>query len=470
MHLGRLVSVLAGGVLVLATFGLGRALWPAHSGVALAAAAFVAFLPESLFIGGAVSNDMLAAMFSALALWAAIAGRGWRGAVLTGLCLGLGFVTKVSFVAVWPIAGLAIVLAGGRSKQAILHHLGLGVLAGLIALAVAAPWLARNWQLYGDPLGTQVMLGTIDRRQAPLTLADLGWLVRGWFLSFWGKFGGAGHLSLPWPFYVTWGLLLAGSVAGWVRRTRICSFFIRSRLAAQRQERRVTSEVSPALVAETSVVGWLVLVGVPALVMLSMISYSRIALGTDQGRLLFPALAPIGLGVAGGLAAWSPQFGRRWLAPVMIGTMAAAGILALYLGILRPFSPPAAVALSELAAATPAGEMAGPLELVALHWDDPASQDGPTYRVVTLYWRAADQVSADLRVAFRLEDSAGDLVWEWKRSPGAGRYSTDRWPAGWVAADTYRIPLDALERAAKVEARVYAFPDETPLGTVDVVK
>ncbi len=220
MHLGRLVSVLAGVVLVLATFGLGRALWPAHPGVALAAATFVAFLPESLFIGSAVSNDMLAAMFSALALWAAVAGRGWRGAVLTGLCLGLGFVTKVSSVAVWPIAGVAIVLAGGRSKQAILHHLGLGVLAGSIALIVAAPWLARNWQLYGDPMGTQVMLGTIDRRQAPLTLADLGWLARGWFLSFWGRFGGAGHLLLPWPFYVAWGVLVVGSTAGWLRGTR----------------------------------------------------------------------------------------------------------------------------------------------------------------------------------------------------------------------------------------------------------
>lgn len=212
----------------------------------------------------------------------------------------------------------------------------------------------------------------------------------------------------------------------------------------------------------------MVLVGAPALVMLSMISYSRIALGTDQGRLLFPALAPIGLGVAGGLSAWLPQFGRRWLAPVMIGIMAAAGILALYFGILRPFGPPAAVAPSELAAATPAGQMAGPLELVALHWDDPAPQDDPTHRVATLYWRAVDQVTADLRVAFRLEDSTGELVWEWKRSPGAGRYSTDRWTVGELVADAYRIPLDALGRAAKAEARVYAFPDETPLGTVDI--
>lgn len=232
----------------------------------------------------------------------------------------------------------------------------------------------------------------------------------------------------------------------------------------------MTSEASPPLVAETSLVGWLVLVGAPAFVMLSMLSYSRIALGTDQGRLLFPALAPLGLGVAGGLAAWSPQHGRRWLLLAMTGIMATAGILALYFGILRPFGPPPSLTPSELAAATPIGTIVGPLELVALHWDDPAPQDNPTHRVVTLYWRAADQVAADLRVAFRLEDGAGDLVWEWKRSPGAGRYSTDRWPAGRLVADAYRIPLDALGRAVKIEAQVYAFPDEAPLGAVDVVK
>lgn len=231
MHLGRLLSVLAGAVLVVATYKLGRALWPRGSSVALAAAAFVAFLPESLFIGGAMSNDMLAAMFSALALWAAVAGRGWLSAALAGLCLGLGFVTKVSSVAVWPVAGLAILLADAPPPQLIssplphtwraIRHSLRSVLAGLIALAVAAPWLVRNWQLYGDPMGTQVMLGTIDRRLGPLMLSDLWWLARGWFLSFWGKFGGAGHLSLPWPFYAVWGALVTGSVAGWLRGTRI---------------------------------------------------------------------------------------------------------------------------------------------------------------------------------------------------------------------------------------------------------
>ncbi len=33
----------------------------------------------------------------------------------------------------------------------------------------------------------------------------------------------------------------------------------------------------------------------------------------------------------------------------------------------------------------------------------------------------------------------GSLVWEWRRSPGAGRWSTDRWPANTVVRDGYKI-------------------------------
>ncbi len=33
----------------------------------------------------------------------------------------------------------------------------------------------------------------------------------------------------------------------------------------------------------------------------------------------------------------------------------------------------------------------------------------------------------------------GSLVWEWRRSPGYGRFSTDRWPAGAILRDVYTI-------------------------------
>lgn len=33
----------------------------------------------------------------------------------------------------------------------------------------------------------------------------------------------------------------------------------------------------------------------------------------------------------------------------------------------------------------------------------------------------------------------GRVAWEWRRSPGAGLWSTDHWPAGTVVRDTYAV-------------------------------
>jgi 4-amino-4-deoxy-L-arabinose transferase-like glycosyltransferase len=483
MHLGRFISVLAGVVLVIATYGLARALWPESPALAFAAAAFVAFLPEALFIGGSVSNDMLAAMFAGLALWAAVAGRGWLSAIAAGLCMGLGFLTKASVVAIWPAALAALLIRSGWTPRRPLHGIGRALLAGLLALAMAAPWLWRNWQLYGDPLGTPVLLGTIDRRTAPLSLADLWWLARGWFLSFWGKFGAAGHISLPWPFYAVWIALVVAAVAGWLRRNRTRAGHPstpQAWFAGSAQDAQPIilaphpSTASPAIAGASAqdaqrtdtVLRWTVLAGAPVLVVLSMVSYSRIALGTDQGRLLFPALAPLAVLLTAGLARWTPG-GRESSLPVLLAPgMAVIAALALVFGIIRPFAPPAPPPPAEAAASSPVGQVYGDkLELTGIEWSPEMRVEEATVRPLTLYWRANAPIDADLRTIVRM--MRGDaLLWEWKRSPAAGRWSTDRWTVGRPVADMYRVPAEAAGSADRVEVLVYAFPDETPLGSV----
>ncbi len=39
----------------------------------------------------------------------------------------------------------------------------------------------------------------------------------------------------------------------------------------------------------------------------------------------------------------------------------------------------------------------------------------------------------------RVVAADGTLVWEWHRSPGAGRWSTDHWPQGTLVRDAYSI-------------------------------
>jgi hypothetical protein len=228
MHLARLVSVLAGVGLVAATYALGRAVWPGWPAGAMAAAAFVAFLPESLFVGGAMSNDTLAAFLATLALWAGLACRTYAQAILTGVLMGLGLWAKVSVAALWPVVLLAMVARGwadgrrttddGRQPGVPRRQLwGMAIVAGGVALLVTAPWFLRNRQLYGDWLGWPLVLATIDRRTGPFGLAELVWLMRGLSVGFWGKFGGAGHIWLPWPFYVLWATLVGASALGWLR-------------------------------------------------------------------------------------------------------------------------------------------------------------------------------------------------------------------------------------------------------------
>ena len=429
MHLGRLVSVLAGLVLTAATYGLGRAMWPRRPLLALAAAAFAAFLPEGLFIGAAMSNDMLAAMFITLALWAA-----WRrdlfGAILSGAAMGLAVLSKASTIALWPVACLIILCAPRPSRRSF----GRTVLAWIIAVAIISPWLLRNWQLFGDPLGMKVVLATIDRRQGPLGALELAKLARGWFFSFWGKFGGAGQLSLPTPFYILWGVLLGAAGAGWLRWG-----------AEYRRSRQ-------GLLAETLPVDIVILVGAPVLAVFSILSYSQIALGTDQGRLLFPALAPLSFLIAGGLAAWVPAQRASLALGIWSGLLAAMAVIALVTGIVLPFAPPRPIA-AQPAQASPLQALFGPgLQLLAVQ---PSMADGE----LTLYWQAQAPIKQDLRATLRLLDRDGNLLWEWKRSPGAGRFSTDRWTTGEVVADTYQPPPQQLAQTARVELGVYTFPD-----------
>ena len=224
-HLARLWSVLLSTMTVAAIYGLARSALPRRTHVALGATALAAFLPEFAFVGSSVSNDGAAALFGTLGLWGGFAiysgGGRFRPGWWTPLALGLGFVTKVSTAALWPVVGLAIVLGAGGSMRQVLtawrRWLATGLLVFVPALLIAAPWLLRNVQLYGDLLGTEMVRKTVDLRTAPWSWDDTVWLLRGWFLSFWGKFGGAGHIPMPSWLYWLLGAVCLAAVGGLVR-------------------------------------------------------------------------------------------------------------------------------------------------------------------------------------------------------------------------------------------------------------
>ncbi|MFZ4851131.1 MAG: hypothetical protein ACOYL7_18570, partial [Caldilinea sp.] len=179
----------------------------------------------------------------------------------------------------------------------------------LPALLLASPWLLRNWQLYGDPLGLELVRQTVDQRLTPWGWADTRWLLSGWFVSFWGKFGGAGHIPMAdWVYWLLAGLT-AASTAGWVR----------SGWRQPRAQQELLALLGLALLSTAA----------------SIWNYSLLALGTDQGRLLFPALAAAAVLWIEGLANLLPAGWQRPASTLFLALLAALSLYAL-VGVIRP--------------------------------------------------------------------------------------------------------------------------------------
>jgi hypothetical protein len=447
LHLARLLSVMLGAVTVWAAWRLGNEVFPDRPAIGLAAAAFLAGLPGFLFISGSANNDNAAGALGALTvlLCAAIIRRGlrWRRTALLGLVLGLGLLAKVGTLALWPLAALAVGGAWWLGRPAAVHgtagskgQISLFAAAGHMALAyglgllLAAPWWLRNWRLYGDPFGWELVRATVDQRAGPIGLAESQWLLEGFHPTFWGRFAAAGQISLPLWAYALAAVFTVIVVAGAVR------FLLRTPF---------TIHHSPFPINHSLPLHFTLLAAAPLLMFLSIYRYSAIALGTDQARLMWPALSAmavwVGIGVVG-VADWRrgkrEKEGRDYaLVGGFAAGMALFGLAAL-LGVIRPgFAPPQPVTAAEAGAAAPLARF-GDLELIGVELPgQPLVQGQPV--PVRLLWRAADQLADDLRPALRLVHQDGWLAAEWSHAPAGGRYSTDRWQPGEVIADDYLV-------------------------------
>jgi hypothetical protein len=79
-----------------------------------------------------------------------------------------------------------------------------------------------------------------------------------------------------------------------------------------------------------------------------------------------------------------------------------------------------------------------------------------------LYWHASQQPTQDWRTNLRITAEDGSLVWEWRRSPGYGRFSSDHWSPGTTVRDEYivRWPDWAGPGRYRVEVTLYPFGGE----------
>ena len=339
----RLVSVALGGLLVVLVYLLGALIFPGRRALALAAAAFTAFLPMHLAMSASVNNDTLAEVLLAAILLlslryvksiivdARLPGAG--SALLLGLLLGLALITKVSAYVAVPIVFAALLIAWieGRRREPTFHVSRLTFHALLIAapaLLIALPWYARNVTLYGnfDFLARRwhdtVVVGQL-RTAELLAQAGIGATLERFAVwshdSFWGVFGWMG----VWMDSRIYTLLLAFALA--VLTGCIALFVRKARTNVNPQA------PSPRPHAPRFRRWALGLLALSALLTLGIyVSYNLIFV-QPQGRYLFPALPAISIAVALG---WREAL-RPATARVAGIVLLVAGALAVLAGWLR---------------------------------------------------------------------------------------------------------------------------------------
>ena len=322
----RLVSVFLGAVLLVVAFEVIRAIFPSEPGIALAATAFIAFLPQHVAMTAGVNNDVLGELVVAVALWLLVryasggSDRPWG----VGLLLGTALLSKTTAYVSLGTAVLAVAIRWRRERSGWRWAATQLIWMLIPAVLLSALWFARNGVTYGwlDPLG----LGRHEDVVAgqPRTsewLAESGWirllgqLVRTTFRSFWGQFGWMA-VPLPERFYQALTVFDLGVLGGFV-------WWLFDR---RRPRSDATQRAGIALFTVSCI-----------FTVLAFLWYN-LTFVQHQGRYLFPALIPIATAVALGLSKLASILPRRLRGWAVGAVFVAMALLDVYV-LLRVIVP-----------------------------------------------------------------------------------------------------------------------------------
>ncbi len=323
----RWPGVAAGALALFLTMSAVRRMGGSNS-QALLAAALLGLNPQFLFVAASVSNEAAAAALGAASFWAVAPVLGGQAAtrrdylVLASLA-GLGYLTKLSCLPVFAVAGCTLLMldrrpTGLRSRDALR--------AGVIGLIIAGPYLVWSALYRGDPLGMTAVWQSAEgfrthEAEGGLFAYFTGLYPELTFQSYWGRFG---WMNIPAPPRITllFGVLSITGVVGFGRSWWSLRDSRRSRFSAA---------------------GHVYLVAC-ILLMLAAHAWINLSIVQPQGRHLFPASSQIACLLASGLL-W--LVGERRPPVVGLFVFSLSFILALVAGyclvaVIVPAYPPAA--------------------------------------------------------------------------------------------------------------------------------
>ncbi len=443
LHITRFFSILLGAVTLWGVYQTLALLVAAPA--ALFGTAFIAFIPQFVFISAAASNDNAINALATLVLWRLVAlvsipavpRRGRRQTsseaahrmapfFLLGVLLGLALLAKLSALALVALTGLAVLLAAWRSRSWRLLIAG-GLAVAAPALLIAGWWYLRNWQLYGDPLAWNVWQENILLRVARAGWATILGEMESLERSFWGLFGWVNVPFPAWVYTLFRGITILLAVGLLLAALR---WLVRSR----RLDWRWAGAGLLML--------WL------ALLTISWLRFMRIA-PAAQGRYFFPAASSLALLMATGVSGFGSTRWPRlaslvgWL---VVAVLAVLSVVAPF-RIIRPAYQPPPDLVSAAADSPPLradfwGEFAVLNAMAA-----PSTVAPGDTATVTVTWQALAPGPTDYSVFAHLVDEAGLTVAQVDTMPGGGLLPTSQWAPGQTRTESYRVQIPSTAYA-----------------------
>ncbi|MEM7116574.1 MAG: hypothetical protein AAF614_29335 [Chloroflexota bacterium] len=467
----RLLSTLFGLGTLICVYGNGRLLWPGHTHRALLATALVAFLPQFNFLHASVSNDSLVIFLASAALWQLVwlwkadreqlsvnskqlsvrsgilsVRRYRRRLVWLGVTIGLAalaknagivlFVYAVGFLLLHEMSGWGLGSSKskkrrGKASRSISKDVGTSLL-NLLFLIVPVLFIAstlwwRNWVLYSDPTAASVFV-RIAGGDRHYTLWQVFGESGGLWRSLFAVFGWFNRRAPEWLYAMWDGIVMIG-VLGWLIgrdwRLKIGDWSGKSQSLFSNL-RVLINRSLPLLLF-----GWVLAVYA------GLVSF-MLQTEAAQGRLLFPAIVPLALGLAYGLTVWENKpltnhLGRGMiiLAPLLALTTTIYSLLfvirpAYALPQLLDSLPPEAVPINQ-----PVSD-----DLLLLGAEVPETAVLPdTLLPLTIYWQATATPATPPEFVLQLFGRDLTLIGQLHSYHGRGMYPATLWPVGKVVAD-----------------------------------
>ena len=287
-YLIRLLSIVLSAVTVWLIYFMVLEIWPDENLLALAAAFFVATIPQFLHISASISNENLATTVSTAYLLSLMYylknTLKLARACLCGILLGCCLLSKTFTIFYLPVTICIILLISFRT--------GKNILPGLLIILtvtgfVSGWWFIRNWTHYHDPLlsrAVEAVYPWFVRGRLP-SLEDLRMVIETSFYSFFGYFGALQFTISTGQFYLYGALIILG----------ICGL-LRLSIA--------TNKETTLGVFQRQMLGMLLLSLLSAEVFFVIVNIKY--KGMFLGRYLYPVIAPIAVLLFTGLRSLIP--------------------------------------------------------------------------------------------------------------------------------------------------------------------